>query len=190
MIETPALVAVGSLNPTKVNAVSSALARAEIAAEVRGVAVPSGVSTMPTGHAEVAKGAIERAHAARAALDAGWGIGLEGGVTFDARGDAWLFSVAAIITSERESLARGGELLLPPPVAARLRAGAELGPLMDELLGTTNIKQGVGAIGYLTRGLITREAAFHDVFCRALAPLLHVDLYAALARGPAIRKVS
>ena len=30
---------------------------------------------------------------------------------------------------------------------------------MDELLGTSNIKQGLGAVGYLTGGLITREAA-------------------------------
>ena len=48
---------------------------------------------------------------------------------------------------------------------------------MDELLGTSNIKQGLGAIGYLTGGLITREAAFFDCFSRALGPLLHPDLY-------------
>ena len=62
--------------------------------------------------------------------------------------------MVAIVTPERESLARGGQLLLPPRVAVRLRAGAELGPVMDELLGTSNIKQGLGAIGYLTGGLI------------------------------------
>jgi non-canonical (house-cleaning) NTP pyrophosphatase len=45
------------------------------------------------------------------------------------------------------------------------------------LLGTSNIKQGLGAIGYLTGGLIPREAAFFDCFSRALGPLLHPDLY-------------
>ena len=33
------------------------------------------------------------------------------------------------------------------------------------------------AVGYLTGGLITREAAFFDCFSRALAPLLHPALY-------------
>jgi non-canonical (house-cleaning) NTP pyrophosphatase len=66
---------------------------------------------------------------------------------------------------------------LPPRVATRLREGAELGPIMDDLLGTSNIKQGLGAVGYLTGGLITREAAFYDCFSRALAPLLHPELY-------------
>ena len=33
---------------------------------------------------------------------------------------------------------------------------------LDELLGTSNIKQGMGAIGYLTGGLIPREAAFFE----------------------------
>ena len=52
---------------------------------------------------------------------------MEGGVEFDHAGDAWLFSMVAIITPERESLARGGQLLLPPRVAARLRAGESWG---------------------------------------------------------------
>jgi non-canonical (house-cleaning) NTP pyrophosphatase len=102
---------------------------------------------------------------------------MEGGVEFDSAGDAWLMGVVAIVTTERESVARGGQLLLPPRVAARMRAGDELGPVMDDLLGTSNIKQGLGAIGYLTGGLIPREAAFFDCFSRALGPLLHPALY-------------
>ncbi|KPV44899.1 hypothetical protein SE17_44145, partial [Kouleothrix aurantiaca] len=85
--------------------------------------------------------------------------------------------VVAIVDGQRESLARGGQILVPPRFVAQLRAGAELGTLMDELLGTSNIKQKQGAIGYLTGGLITRESALNDVFCRALAPFLHAELY-------------
>jgi inosine/xanthosine triphosphatase len=170
-------VAVGSLNPVKVNAVRLALERAGFDFAVQGVAVPSGVAEQPIGLEDITRGARQRAHNAREALGATWGVGLEGGVEFDRAGDAWLFSMVAIVTAERESLARGGQLLLPPLVAARLRAGDELGPVMDELLGTSNIKQGLGAIGYLTSGLVTREAAFFDCFSRALGPLLHPELY-------------
>ena len=176
-LPTPLHVAVGSLNPIKVNAVRSALERASIPAEVHAISVPSGVPAMPLGYDEMARGARQRALAACAALGAHWGVGLEGGVEFDTDGAAWLYSVVAIVDGQRESLARGGQILVPPRFVAQLRAGAELGALMDGLLGTSNIKQNQGAIGYLTGGLITRESALNDVFCRALAPFLHAELY-------------
>jgi inosine/xanthosine triphosphatase len=175
--KAPLSVAVGSLNPVKINAARSALERAGFEFSLQGVAVPSGVAEQPIGLEDITRGARQRALNAREALGAAWGVGMEGGVEFDQAGDAWLFSMVAIVTAERESLARGGQLLLPPQVAARLRAGGELGPVMDELLGTSNIKQGLGAVGYLTGGLITREAAFFDCFSRALGPLLHPELY-------------
>ncbi len=178
--QLPLSVAVGSLNPVKVSSVRLALERAGFDFALQGVAVPSGVAEQPIGLEEIACGARQRALNARAALGFAWGVGMEGGVEFDSAGDAWLFSVVAIVTAERESLARGGQLLLPPRVAARLRAGDELGPVMDELLGRSNIKQGLGAVGYLTGGLITREAAFYDCFSRALGPLLHPALYGNL----------
>jgi inosine/xanthosine triphosphatase len=177
MTQLPLSVAVGSLNPVKVGSARLALERAGFDFVLQGVAVPSGVAEQPIGLEEVARGARQRALNARAALGFAWGVGMEGGVEFDGAGDAWLFSMVAIVTARRESLARGGQLLLPPQVAVRLRAGAELGPVMDELLGTSNIKQGLGAVGYLTGGLITREAAFFDCFSRALGPLLHPALY-------------
>jgi inosine/xanthosine triphosphatase len=174
----PLLVAVGSLNPVKVNAVKLVLEKAQIAADVRGIAAPSGVREQPIGVEEIKRGAYQRAINACGALQADWGIGLEGGVEFDPDDKAWLFSTIAIVTVDgRQSTSRGAELLLPPGIAARLRAGEELGPVMDELLGTVNIKHGPGAVGFLTNGLITREEAYRDSLSRALAPLLHPDLY-------------
>lgn len=175
--QAPLSVAVGSLNPVKISAVRLALQRSGFDFALQGVAVPSGVAEQPIGLDDIMRGARQRALNARGALGSSWGVGMEGGVEFDHAGDGWLFSIVAIVTAERESLARGGQLLLPPQVAARLRAGHELGPVMDELLGTSNIKQGLGAVGYLTGGLVTREAAFFDCFSRALAPLLHPELY-------------
>ncbi len=109
------------------------------------------------------------------------GVGMEGGIEFDQDGSAWLFSMVVMVTTNSgESLARGGQLRLPPLLTQRLRAGAELGSLMDELTDTTNLKHGLGAVGYLTNSLITREDAYRDSFSRALAPLLHPQLYASV----------
>ena len=175
------LIAVGSLNPSKVNAVRSVIERAQLEATVCPVDAPSGVASQPIGVAEITQGARQRAMYARTSMQADWGVGMEGGVEFDQKGHAWLFSMVIIVTTNHgDSLARGGQLRLPPIVAQRLRAGAELGPLMDELIGTTNLKHGLGAIGYLTKGLITREDSYRDSFSRALVPLLHPHLYAAV----------
>lgn len=179
MIEQLALVAVGSLNPVKVGAVRAALAPLA-PVTVRGVAVPSGVPAMPVGVAEMTAGAVTRARAARTTLEASWGIGLEGGVEFGDDGSSWLLGVVAIVTSDGfVSLAQSSRVLLPPAIAARVRAGAELGPLMDEILGERDTKQKLGAVGFLTRGLLTREESWRVAVLCALAPLLHPDLYAA-----------
>lgn len=172
-------VAVGSLNPVKIAAVRSALEIAQIEATVGGIAVPSGVPDQPIGYAQIALGARNRAQNARAAQGAAWGFGLEGGVEFEG-GQAWLYSVVAVVTAAGEAwLAQGGKLLLPPPVAARLRDGEELGPVMDSLTGVHNSKQKLGAVGFLTGGVVRREDGFRDCVGRAIAPLLHPELYRA-----------
>lgn len=171
-------VAVGSHNPVKVAAVRSALATAGIDAEVVGIQVPSGVAEQPLSLAETERGATERAHNARAALDAEWGVGMEGGVWFDGEGNGWLSNVVVIVTADgRVSRIHGGQVLLPPAVATRVRAGEELGPVMDELTGVANSKQKLGAVGFLTGGVVRREDSFRDEVGRALAPLLHPELY-------------
>ncbi|MEM8534789.1 MAG: inosine/xanthosine triphosphatase [Chloroflexota bacterium] len=172
------LIAVGSSNPSKVNAVRSVIERAQLEATVHPFDAPSGVASQPIGVAEMTQGARQRAMYARTSMQADWGVGMEGGVEFDQDGSVWLFSMVVIVTKEQgESRARGGQIRLPSIVAQRLHTGAELGPLMDELVGTTDLKRGLGAIGYLTKGLITREESYCDSFSRALAPLLHPHLY-------------
>ena len=68
----------------------------------------------------------------------------------------------------------GGSLAMPLPaaVAARLRAGEELGHAMDALLRTTGTKHAGGAVGVLTAGLVDRQRAYEVILTYALAPLL------------------
>jgi inosine/xanthosine triphosphatase len=166
-------VAVGSANPVKVGATRAVMARLAGDVEVTGVAVPSGVPDQPWGDEETIRGALARARAARAALDADIGIGIEGGVVEGAGGTVRTCAWAAAVT--RDGLQGvGGSLVmtLPERVAALVRGGTELGHAMDALTGAHNVKQGAGAVGILTHGLVTRQQAYETLVAYALAPLM------------------
>ncbi|MHB1296967.1 MAG: inosine/xanthosine triphosphatase [Gemmatimonadaceae bacterium] len=174
------LVAVGSANPVKLAAVRAVLGSAAPAAAVEARAVPSGVADQPFGDEETIRGARTRAVAARDALDADLGIGLEGGVV-DApsfggmRTNAWC---VVVHRDGREGV--GGSLSMPLPdaVASMVRDGVELGHAMDRLVSASGTKHGKGAVGILTDGRIDRRAAYEVLVTYALAPFLTPALYA------------
>lgn len=168
----------GSTSPAKVRAVAAVFAALYPGLPVRGIAAPSGVPDQPLGVAQTRRGAVNRARAALREPGASWALGLEGGVRFSGRGEAWLFGVVA--AAQRGGAlhhARSAELRLPAHVASRLRGGEELGPVMDELLGMVELKKGVGTVGALTLGLVTRPQVWQQTVALALAPLLTPDLY-------------
>lgn len=179
-------IAVGSTNPVKVAAARAVFARVAPDASVEGVAVASGVPDQPWGDDDTRAGAITRATAARLALAADVGIGIEGGVVDDARGigataSGQLRTCAWAAVSVEDIVHLGGSLAMPLPaaVADRVRAGEELGHAMDALLGTTGIKHRGGAVGVLTAGLVDRQQAYEMILTYALAPLLGPSLAGA-----------
>ena len=142
-----------------------------------GVKVSSGVRAMPMNEAECIAGAAERARAAREALDADLGLGLEGGVQ-PLNGRLYLMGWAAVVDRRgRESLAGGARIPLPPQVAAAVQAGEELGPVMDRLTRRIKTNHAEGAVGILTRGLVTRQGSFEASVAYALAPWLNPEWY-------------
>jgi inosine/xanthosine triphosphatase len=182
----PGVVAVGSTNPVKVEPVRTVLARAFPHARVMAVEARSGVPEQPLGLEQMRQGAQNRARGAlqhalaqmpASADESRWGVGLEGGVEFEDE-VAWLTGAVAVVTNGgRSSLAWSPRCPLPPTVAAALRAGGELGPLMDEMTGIRDSKTKHGAIGYLTNGLALRGLSWEIAFACALAPFLHPELY-------------
>jgi inosine/xanthosine triphosphatase len=166
------LVAVGSLNPVKTGAARACIHRLAPHVDVRGVAAVSGVPDQPWGDDETIRGAVTRAHAARRGLDADWGIGIEGGVVDGGdvvRTCAW----AAIVSRDgREGIGGSLSLTLPAAVGELVRGGMELGHAMDALTGEHNVKQGAGAVGILTLGLVTRQQAYETLVAYAMVPLL------------------
>lgn len=57
----------------------------------------------------------------------------------------------------------GAGLPLPEEIAEGIRAGQELGPLMDLYTNKQNIRHNEGAIGVFTNGLIDRSAMFEHI---------------------------
>jgi inosine/xanthosine triphosphatase len=167
------LVAVGSMNPVKIGATRHVLARVASHARVEGIAVPSGVPDQPWGDDETIRGALARARAARNATDADLGIGIEGGVVANDDGSVRTCAWAAIVTRDgREGVGGSLVLTLPAPVAELVRGGMELGLAMDAVNGSRNVKHGLGAVGILTRGLVSRQQAYETLVAYALASLL------------------
>lgn len=167
-------VVVGSGNPVKRRATESVVP-GEWTVATR--SVPSGVSEQPTGHAETVEGASNRARRAFAEPTADLGIGIEGGVAdFDGVPGRYLVMWAAATDGERLTRASGPAFPLPDAIADRIDAGEELGPVMDDVLGTTDVARQQGAAGAFTGGAVDRTSALGQAVAGALGPFL-TDLY-------------
>ncbi|GAB4477474.1 MAG: inosine/xanthosine triphosphatase [Anaerolineae bacterium] len=174
-------IVVGSANPVKVKAARAVFGQITDDLSVIGIEVESGVPAQPWGNEETRQGAVNRAHAAlQAALSDGpadLGVGFEGGVFEAAQGLMTCAWCAVVDRDGTVGIGGGVSVLLPPAVAAALRAGHELGTAMDRLVGAHNTKQGPGAVGILTAGLIDRQVAYEHMLALALAPFRRPDLY-------------
>ncbi|SHG53714.1 DUF84 family protein [Halobaculum gomorrense] len=172
-------IGVGSGNPVKREATERAVAGADGFGDgtfVEACPVPSGVPEQPHGHDETRSGARNRANAV---LDEGYGlgVGIEGGVAeFTERDDLFLVMWAAVADGERVGVAGGPSLALPPSIAGRVRDGEELGPVMDDVLGESDVASNQGAAGALTGGRVDRTDALRTAVAGALGPFV-TDLY-------------
>lgn len=128
------IVAVGSTNPAKAEAVRQAFARVWPAATptVEAVDVRPGTPTRPMSDAECIEGARTRAILAREALDAKYGVGIEAGLVHV--GGLWFNGGWAVVTDQkfREGLGGTVRVPVPPSVIRRIEHGAELEALAAE----------------------------------------------------------
>lgn len=167
---------VTSHNPVKISAVREAF-RVQFSgseAEVIPVKVESGVADQPMSDEETWQGARNRVSNARQEYpDADYWVGLEGGLdTFDGRLMAFAWMVVAN-SDDRVSETRSATLPLPPEVQRLVSNGLELGEANDRVFSTLNSKQGGGAYGLLTDGLMTRESVYTQTLTLALIPFVN-----------------
>ena len=172
-------IVVGSLNPVKVSAAKQAIMQCFELSEVEciGVEAPSGVAEQPMSSQATRLGAINRVRYCQQYCHADYYLAMEGGVDELEDGPV-TFAYVVIADKQQMSVGRSATLPLPNKVYRALQKGAELGPLMDSLFHTSNIKQRGGAIGLLTRGLANREGNYTQALILALARFLHPELYA------------
>lgn len=166
-------VVVASHNPVKLAAAAAGFEQTFPGRAIEIVAsdVPSGVPDQPWSDTETLEGATNRAVGARAAEpDAHYWVGIEGGL-HEADGTmesfAWVVVTAAVGTGR----SRTASFLVPPTVADLVRSGLELGSAIDQTFDRVNSKQGEGAVGMLTGGVIDRRGLYEPAVVLALAPL-------------------
>lgn len=145
--------------------------------EVKGLEVNSGVGAQPLSDNETYRGARNRARQARkAAPEASFWVGIEGGIADTERGME-AFGWAVVLGAKGEGASRSNTFFLPPAAAMAIRAGGELGPVMDQLFDQHNSKQKGGAIGLLTDGIFNRQTLYQQAVLLALIPFLKPKLY-------------
>jgi inosine/xanthosine triphosphatase len=170
-------IAIGSTNPTKIQAAERSARKVWPDAEFVAVAVPSGVAEQPMSDEETIQGALNRAREALTVAAADVGIGVEGGVDDSPMG---MFATGwAVVVDNQGTVGIGGSgrLPLPESIAARIRAGGELGPVMDQFAGRSNLKHSLGAVGILTDGQINRTEALQVAVTYALTKFMHPEYY-------------
>jgi inosine/xanthosine triphosphatase len=172
---------VGSSNPVKRDAVRRVFARVfyltadELTVEL--VSVESSVPPQPRGD-EVARGAVARARAALKEAD--YGVGIEAGLIRHYSLDVY-FDVqfcAVVDRSGRVTLGQGPGFLYPPRVLkAALQDGKTVGEAMEALTGIDQIGHKMGAIGFLSQGLLDRTRLTEQAVLMALIPRIRRELY-------------
>ncbi len=134
--------------------------------------VSSDISHMPLTIQEVMQGAFNRArNLIKLGIEADYYIGIEGGVSrFGEK--AYIFGCVYIQNATGEGHYGFSPMAeVPKLVDARLyENGEELGHIMGELSGRTDIRSENGSMGAWTDDMFTRKDEFVDAFKAAIAP--------------------
>ncbi len=175
---TEVRIAVGSTNPVKIAAARNVVKRIYgNGFEVIPVKVESGVSHTPIGEEEIVRGAKNRAVRALEAVEADLGIGMEGGIA--RKFGRWFLTgwCAAVDRDGYFYLGSSVYMQLPSIVVERVLRGEELGPVIDDITGMRDTKKTIGAIGILTKSLLTRQMAWEAALTYALVGKISPEFY-------------
>jgi len=169
------IVAVGSLNPPKIEAARlafGALWPGSVVA-VQGYGVSSGVAAQPMTDADTIRGARNRAAQAIGLGQSDYGVGIEGGL--EQTEGYWFNSSWAVVIDRTGREGVGSTLRMQVPMALMelVLAGQELGEACDLVFGRTNANRAEGFVGLMTGNAIHRTGALCDAVIAALTPFLH-----------------
>ena len=157
------LVAIGTKNRAKTAAIQNIINSYFDDVQYIQVDVLSNVSEQPFSNEETRQGAINRAINTLEVTKADLNFGLEGGV-HDIGDEMYCTNWGAVALKDGTVIsAAGAQFLLPKEVADELRAGKELGPVMDDYTKQQDTRSHSGAVGIFTAGLIDRTEMFEHI---------------------------
>lgn len=152
-------IVIGSRNPAKIKAVSAVFPNMNIIP----MDVDSNVSEQPFSDEETRIGAMNRAKNCHRRYPTALCIGLEGGI-MHINQDIFVCNWGALYTPDKKMITAGGaRFSLPKEMIIPLKAGRELGEIMDEYTEKENIRQREGAVGIFTNGHVDRQSMFEHI---------------------------
>jgi inosine/xanthosine triphosphatase len=187
------IIALGSDRAAKIMAVRASIARVAAIdsswaeATVLARRVETQVPAMPMNDWELMQGARERALAVRDLLhkqrrEADIFVGLEGGFhSMSIEGEWHIFLRGWAYATDGKSGAFGAtpSISVPDSLAKKVIEGRrELGLVIDEVAGVSDVRSRQGAWGILSRELVTRAMSFEMALIAALAPFYNKKMYA------------
>jgi inosine/xanthosine triphosphatase len=168
---------VGSENPVKVRAVDNVFSKLFRRVHVSGITAKVDVPPQPKEN-EVILGAIQRA---KAAMSKGcdFAVGIEAGLIWNDIAKKY-FDVqycAVVDKAKRISLGHGSGFYYPDNVIDFVKQGKTVGRSMEDLFGMKNIGREKGAIGFLSKDLLTRTKLSEQAVLMAMIPRIRRELY-------------
>ncbi len=163
-------VAVGSKNPVKIMAAGEVLREFLGDIEIIGIEVQSKVPGQPVGIEEGVSGAIGRAEEALQHGDIG--VGIEAGLVRATHSRTGYLDIhfCAIKDSELSTLGSSSGFELPAYVIEEVNAGKTVGEAIEERSGIKGVGTKDGAVGFLSRGRITRFDLARQAVLAAMIP--------------------
>jgi inosine/xanthosine triphosphatase len=106
-------------------------------------------------------------------------VGIEGGVVLTSHNKPRIIVYSSVGNGSFIETVRGCEIPLPQQFYEQLLNShhTELGDLMTNISGISNIKQKEGAVGFLTRNIVTRFDILKQSIMMALIPFLNPDYF-------------
>lgn len=148
--------------------------------------VESGVPAMPLTDWQLMQGARQRALAVREnlrsrRLDADVYVGLEGGfhsISVEGEWHTFLRGWAYATDGKKAAFGATPSIAVPADIVKRVVEGRrELGLVIDEVVGSRDVRSKQGAWGVLSRDLVTRSMSFELALIAAFAPFYNPKVY-------------
>ncbi|MCL2890553.1 MAG: inosine/xanthosine triphosphatase, partial [Methanomassiliicoccaceae archaeon] len=161
------VIAVGSLNHVKVEAVRTVMESVYGSVRIIPVHVNSGVPDQPFGD-DTYKGAVNRAEAALGEYDLS--VGIEAGV-FEMYGHLYDVQHCAVLDRNGKlTLGMSSGFMYPDKVADVVRNGATVGKAVAQFYDKTANGNKEGAVGVLSKGLLDRKSLTEQSVTAAMIP--------------------